>query len=310
MARSRASVRRDSSNDDFSGELYPFCTEGASKKNDDHMDDLTCPGEWPFDRQCVIRFPPDVAERVGQLIDEREGSSNTALELRLSPLAPKSGRPAGRSWNVRAFDEVLSGTLVDLPCFVESHIATPWLQDEDGGCPVAYKSADISQMLVVHRGPADVKCLDRTNYQWSSGLTPATRHIKARKFQRVQPEFEPANVREAIRAIRSRIKNEPYRYEEYSEVDEDIHAQLLRTQSENIWKPPPVRSLASVKAADQGRTHKKGKRKGSSATSAPSGAAGKQSSKVSDTSSARGKSSAAGGEPAAKRASVRVGAKR
>lgn len=249
-------------------ELFPFCGSG-------NTDDLTNPGEWPFDRQCILRLPEDLGGRLGECLRGHEEGRADAPEpeLALRPLASRQqARPAGRHWEVRAFGEALGGTLVDLPCHVESHLLArpqgPAAEQGAGG--TAYKAADISQMLIVHRGPEPpgaAECLDRRTYEWASGLTPPTRRIRRRKFRGRPPpqsEFAPERIAEAVTAIRERMNNEPYIYEELSEVDESFYFEVLKTQPENVWRPPPQRA-SEAPAAAHGRA-------GSSAAGAGGGA--------------------------------------
>lgn len=229
-------------------ELFPFC--GTSS------DDVTAPGEWPFDRQCILRLPEDLGQKLADCLREalERGAEAPEPDLQLRPLLPRRpgpGRHVGRVWEVRAFGESLTGTLVDLPCHVESHVL-PGGAQEGGG--TAYKAADVSQMLLVHRGPEPpeaAECLDRRTFQWASGLTPPTRRIRRRKFRGRPPpgsEFAPERIPEAVAAIRERMNGEPYVYEELSEVDEALYLEVLRTQPENVWRPPPEQARATPAA--------------------------------------------------------------
>mmetsp|Transcript_92730 Transcript_92730/g.261861 ORF Transcript_92730/g.261861 Transcript_92730/m.261861 type:complete len:103 (-) Transcript_92730:120-428(-) len=46
-------------------ELFPFCGE-------DIADNLTAPGDWPLDQQCVLRLPRNVARQVEECLQEAE----------------------------------------------------------------------------------------------------------------------------------------------------------------------------------------------------------------------------------------------
>jgi len=239
-------------------------SEGGGGEGDTSAD-LTAPGMWPFDRQCIIRFPEDVARRLIDCLRKEKVVESTSrdtsvgtggqevprpaderlLDLWLRPESqPQQGEPAGRRWHVRAFGEELRGTLVDLPCHLESHVL---LQKSPHSDHTLCKSADISRMLVVHRGtePDEAeKLLDRNTFQWASGLTPATRRIRKRKFRsipRPDAEYGALRISKAMEAIEARMKNEPYVYEELDEVDEAEYQETLRTQPENVWQPPPIR---------------------------------------------------------------------
>jgi len=224
-------------------------------------------------------MPEDLGARLDERLREEEaavapraGSRGGAqLDLHFKPLPGRPGRPAGRVWDVKAFGESLTGTLVDLPCHVETHVvpkpaglpgedgtSPAAYKSADGASPVAFKSADIFQMLIVHRGPEPpdaAKCLDRRTFQWCSGLTPPTERIRQRKFRGRPPagsEFAADRIAEAEAAIRERLNGEPYVYEELSEVDEAFHQEILRTQPENVWRPPPERASDAQAAGEAG----------------------------------------------------------
>lgn len=224
--------------------MFPFCGEASSE-------DYTAPGPWPFDHQCVIRFPEDLARRISQAVeaDEKREHSDApeALDLVITPLDPKS-----RRWEVRAFGERLQGTLVDLPRPVESHI----LQDPVKGDTdtTFHKSADITQLLIVHREPeppgADVE-LNRKTFVWSSGLTPYTTRIANRSFR--ECPFDPKELHETEQALESWIRGESYKTTQKMEMTDKEVEELRRTQAENIWEPPsepnPAEAATSVGGA-------------------------------------------------------------
>lgn len=223
-------------------ELFPFC-------GDNREDDLTSPGDWPFDRQCIIRFPEDLAVRMDECLQQASNDS-TPLDLHIKPFPSsraKEERLVGRHWEVRIFGQSMQGTLVDLPCHVESHV----LPQGESNC-VAYKSADIAQMLIVHREndlPDASKLLDHRTFQWASGLTPPTQRIRRRKFRgvpREDSEFASKRISEAVGAIRERMENVPYVYEEVAEVDESVMHEILATQAGNVWKGPAARSSGTT----------------------------------------------------------------
>lgn len=233
-------------------ELFPFWGNGK--------DDLTAPGDWPFDRQCILRLPNDIAKRLAECLRQhvhdhpQKGLASTSqLDLHLRPNSAVRNKSATRHWEVKVFGETLKATLVDLPCRVESHLLPKPQGPMSEDCPgrVAYKSADIEHMLLVHRGPEpeDVfKDLNQRTYEFSSGITPPTQRIRQRKFRSRPPresEFAAEHVPEAVTAIQERIANAPYIYEECTEVDEAFYLEILRTQPENIWRPTPALRTAS-----------------------------------------------------------------
>eukprot|EP00438_Fugacium_kawagutii_P013569 Skav234773 [mRNA] locus=scaffold2396:336211:342209:- [translate_table: standard] len=81
-------------------------------------------------------------------------------------------------------------------------------------------------MLIVHREeevPGADRYLDRKTFTWKSGLTPATELVVERRFRGVPPAhsiFAPALIRETTSALKSRLANHPFTFEEEGEVDE------------------------------------------------------------------------------------------
>lgn len=219
-----------------SNPVFPFCGVDASE-------DYTAPGAWPFDHQCIIRFPPDLARRLEEDLNEAEKRENCsvpeALDLVIKPL-----EAGARRWEIHAYGEKLLGTLVQLPRHVESHILQePTKSDADA---VLYKSADITQLLIVHRGPeppnSDVE-LNRETFEWSSGLTPYTTRIGARSFR--ECPFDPKELRETEQALEASIRGEPYKTLQYLEMTDQEIEELRKTQPDNIWSAP-----AEVKALE------------------------------------------------------------
>ncbi|CAE8712082.1 unnamed protein product [Polarella glacialis] len=168
------------------------------------------------------------------------------------------------------------------------------LQLRSGQPEVAYKAADVAQMLIVHREaepPGAARCLDRSTFKWRSGLTPPARLISQRKFRGVpRPEsmFSRERIAEATQAIRDRMVSAPFVYEEETEVDEATLQELQQTQPENIWRPPPPAENATA-AVLRSAVGERGS--GSRSFSAPGGKA--SASRVSD--GATGISSTSGG---------------
>lgn len=245
-------------------ELFPFIGHSTSAQAcGDLGDDPTKPGDWPGDRQCILRLPEDIARRVTECLAPPEAESEPGagaeaqaappeLQLELEPLGPAAaGAPPGRRWKVRAFGEALNGTLVDLPGKMESHVllSGPETEAVGGTGTAAYKSTDIYQMLIVHRGEEPsgaTRQLDRRTYQWGSGITPPARGLRPYRFRTRPPadsEFAVAQIGEVVSAIRARMDNQEYVYEELLEVDEAEAQEIRIKQVDQVWRPPNLDKL-------------------------------------------------------------------
>lgn len=230
-------------------EHFPFCGSTTPE-------DWSAPGPWPLDRQCVLRLPEDLARRAEAALrtaESRAEGKGEVLDLEILGAKPGEGNAVNRHWQVKAWGELLHATLVDLPCHVESQMVPP--REACGGSSDAiYKTADVQQMLIVHRElepPGADECLDRKTFKWKSGLTPPTQLITERKFRGVpgpESKFSRERVVEACRAIRERLAGAPYVYEEETEVDEATFEEIQREQPENIWRPPPGDQASKVGA--------------------------------------------------------------
>jgi TATA-binding protein-associated factor Taf7 len=119
------------------------------------------PPSESLDEQLVIRFPPDIAERLNS-------NSFDTLDIRFIDSTHAT---------VTVFDETLSGTLLSLPTIVETYRTT------DGSH--GHKSGDIEHILIVHRPdspPTDFS----TSFVCDHGLTPPTADIIAKRAARME----------------------------------------------------------------------------------------------------------------------------
>lgn len=229
-------------------ELYPFC--GSKDLGDVQAADLTRPGKWPFDRQCITRFPEDIAERVAAELEKAEATENYVSDFQVD-IAPKGSGHDARHYSVTVFGEKLNGTLVDLPCYVESHLLRPGSSSRAKGEKLQsgskvnaedllYKTADISQMLIVHREdilPGIEACYrGEKGLEWPSGITPATARIRETRFRKPPPKGLP--VVEAAAAIKDRMENRTYKYHEIIEMEPEEYNDFLQQNANKIWVPP------------------------------------------------------------------------
>lgn len=221
------------------GELFPFCGEEPLKRKSETSTstvDWTFPGEWPLDHQYLLELPEDLARRAEQCL--RQDGEAPPLELEILEKEELSGDLGPRHFHVKAWGEEMHGTVVDLPCRVESHILPP------GASQALYKSADVAQMLIVHREnevPGAERYLDKKTFRWRSGLTPPTQLVVDRRFRGVPPShsmFAPALIRETNAALKSRMANHPFTYEEEGEVDEAFCENIRKEDPQSVWRPP------------------------------------------------------------------------
>lgn len=233
-------------------ELFPFmgCISGRNQLAD--KEDATEPGEWPGDHQCILRLPADLAKRVVACLakpddpEDLDAPEPEPLDLHMEPVLGLEGVPTGRRWRVKVFGEMLTGTLVDLPSRVESHVLLKGPQSEavGGTGTAAYKSADVYQMLIVHRGarpPGASRELDERTFQWNTGLSPPAQKMRSQRFRGLvhpESEFSFSQIGEVEAAIRARMNNEEYSYEELWEVDEAEAQEIKEKYPDSIWRPP------------------------------------------------------------------------
>lgn len=133
-----------------------------------------------MDEQFVLKLPPKLAEKTRQLM--RTDALDDKLEIVFDEMNPRKAK-------VRIAGHNLSGTLVDLPCYIESM--------RRAGSATFVKCTDISQMLVVSSEetsdmPELIARSEKELYRngehlWSSGLTPATKDIRRQRAVRRPP---------------------------------------------------------------------------------------------------------------------------
>lgn len=127
-----------------------------------------------MEEQFILRVPPSVAERLNQLLNESESSSeDKSLDLSFSE--------DGRTGTFVIGNDQFPASLLDLPCVVES------FKTYDDSALV--KTADIGQMIMV-REPGDAP-FDTVEYR--HGLTPPMRDARKRRFRR-EPDLNPELV--------------------------------------------------------------------------------------------------------------------
>jgi transcription initiation factor TFIID subunit 7 len=140
-----------------------------------------------LEEQLIIRFPPDLAMRLSDLLEDDDNAPPQDHRFEDLWICFTDERHA----RVRIFDEELEGVLVKLPAYVESH------RTVDGSH--LFKSADISEMLIVYRHnlpPQGV--LD--DFTFEHGLTPPMRDIVSKRQAKTEhaKSQQDANLLEGI----------------------------------------------------------------------------------------------------------------
>ncbi|AFZ79486.1 hypothetical protein BEWA_023350 [Theileria equi strain WA] len=145
--------------------------------------DLNDPG--CSDKHCILRLPEHIANLVKTRLESSEDPGIT-----FEP----TGRYDYREYKVTisGLDKPLYGILGELPCIIEAHKT---LNND-----LLFKSADISQMMVVYEDDVTSVADDLINrmWEWPSGLTPATKNIRKRKFKNFEV-FSNEEIKDAER---------------------------------------------------------------------------------------------------------------
>ncbi|EER07120.1 conserved hypothetical protein [Perkinsus marinus ATCC 50983] len=193
---------------------------------------------WPYDLQCILRLPLDIAERLRPVLEEGYSKQLDDV-IDITPVDRPVEGERSRAFAVKAFEETLSGVLLDIPTFVESF--------KSPNNHVFTKTADVSQMLVAFRGTwseykqrlqeQGVELDPEFPLTLRDGLTPPTVRIRQRKWR------QPPNPDQAVRNARAeeQIMNvNKGGHLEWTE-EADVAASEMREREENepssIWRP-------------------------------------------------------------------------
>lgn len=128
--------------------------------------DIDGPYHHPIlERQILIRFPPDIAERLNKMMENQDAKPSEVCSVTFRD---------SHHADVIFDGEHLFGFLVSLPTYVESHRTVDQAR--------LYKSGDISEILIVQRDkttPPSVR-----DFVLQSGLTPPTADIIFKREER------------------------------------------------------------------------------------------------------------------------------
>lgn len=116
-----------------------------------------------LEQQMIIRFPADIAARLNQAMDDEEEGFR---DFKICFTDKKHA-------NIKLFGEELKAVLVSLPTIVETH------RTVDGSH--LFKSADIGEILIVHRPNAPPDGISE-DFVFDHGLTPPTLNIVKKRL--------------------------------------------------------------------------------------------------------------------------------
>lgn len=199
------------------------------------------PLEFPYDRQCIIRFPPEIAEKVNTIL-----SDHTTTELsEIIQISIDNELVAGHSF--RAFsvsivqdqrilkDFDTKGILVDLPTFIESY------KTVNEGISIT-KSSDVSQMMICFRKaefvpPYNDEIQAALTLLYPSGLTPPTHLIRQRKFRPPPTKEDVQNLRSAEDTIDAAMSGGALEWVVETQVPETEALERALNEPDNVWTP-------------------------------------------------------------------------
>ena len=199
------------------------------------------PLEVPFDRQCIIRFPVDVAEKVGRILDD-VGTTDLTEIIQISVDNELVNGHPFRLFTVNVYEHQrllshlkMRGVLVDLPTFVESY------KTVNNGVSIT-KSSDVSQMMICFKiadfvEPYSEEIQNALNLLHPSGLTPPTNEIRFRKFRPPPSKEDVANIRSAEDTIDSVMSGGALEWVVETLVPEEEAMERTINEPENVWTP-------------------------------------------------------------------------
>lgn len=201
-------------------------------------DSTVVPLEVPFDRQCIIRFPEEVAPVIRNILRDPATTDVTEV-IRVSLESDLVDGHAFRVFSVSVVDQpelAMRGILVDLPTYVESY------KTANAGATIT-KSSDVSQMLVCFLKkdfePVMSPEVQKTvhNLMHPSGLTPPTGGIRNRKFRAPPSKEDVQNLRSAEDVIDNTLSGGALEWVVETQVPEEEAVNRAINEPENVWMP-------------------------------------------------------------------------
>uniref|UniRef100_A0A915PFG9 TAFII55 protein conserved region domain-containing protein n=1 Tax=Setaria digitata TaxID=48799 RepID=A0A915PFG9_9BILA len=160
-----------------------------------------------WENHIILRFPDNVASRVGKMIDEC-GDNDLAIAF----------QPDMRNATVQFQQQIMSAKLFDLPCVVE---VMKTIDKKN-----VYKVADAPQIMICSH---DLQPITETSpqgdtskskrermWQWPHGLTPPMKSVRKRRFRKTKKKKymdAPEVERELKRLLRADIEATSSRWE-------------------------------------------------------------------------------------------------
>ena len=201
------------------------------------------PLEPPYDRQCIMRFPEDVSDKISDIL-KNSGTTDTTEVIRISLLEDERVKGVEfRLFRINVFEDQnhltqfdMRGVLVDLPTFVESY------KTVNNGTTVT-KSSDVSQMMVCFKlcdfdmqNPS-VELQKALDLLYPSGITPPTSGIRHRKFRPAPSKEEVQNMRSAEDLVENVMSGGALEWVVETEVDEEEAVSRSINEPDNVWTP-------------------------------------------------------------------------
>ncbi|VDK63953.1 unnamed protein product [Onchocerca ochengi] len=160
-----------------------------------------------WENHIILRFPDNVAPKVGKMIDE-SGDSDLAIAF----------QPDMRNITVQFQQQIMSAKLFDLPCVVE---VMKTIDKKN-----VYKVADATQIMICSHDlqpmteislQSDISKSKRDKmWQWPHGLTPPMKNVRKRRFRKTKKKKymdAPEVERELKRLLRADIEATSSRWE-------------------------------------------------------------------------------------------------
>jgi TATA-binding protein-associated factor Taf7 len=200
------------------------------------------PLEPPYDRQSIIRFPQDIADRIRRILNDNATTEMTEV-IRIQPENRVVHGFHNRLYSIGVYEHQIHlkqfdmrGILVDLPTFVESY------KTINNGVTIT-KSSDISQMLICFKvsdfnlDDPSVELQKAMNLLYPSGISPPTSRIRYRKFRSPPSSKDVQNLRSAEDLIENIMTGGALEWVIETEVDEEESIQRAINEPETVWTP-------------------------------------------------------------------------
>jgi transcription initiation factor TFIID subunit 7 len=220
------------------------------KQSQSAREHLDGPYHHPIlEHQLIIRFPPDIAAKLSASMEEK--FADFRIDFRDEHHA-----------SVSVFGEDLDAVLVTLPTLLETH------RTVDGSH--LFKSADVSQMLLVYR-PNSAPVGITSDFFFESGLTPPTQDILAKRqskrdYFRDNQDTDMLNgidywdiVELQLLALASKKDTQKpvcrFEFHDEPDVDPEVLEKVLRTRGRDDLRGYSGRVIPDDELAQIGEEH-------------------------------------------------------